>query len=204
MLRWLSITAVALMLAADANAGILEDAEAARARGELDLAAKLAEAAALQGIAEAQVLVGDAKKIGNPAEAVKWYRLAADQGNAEAQFKLAELHYGGLGVPKDYDEGDKWLRLSADHGWAEAQVALGNFYEHGAIGPKNFVQAHMWFNLAVSSASTVSRQSPSLQQRQAESVKRQAEGARDRLANHMTPAQLAEAYRLAREWKPTK
>ena len=45
------------------------------------------------------------------AEAVKWYRLAADQGNLEAQFNLARMYLRGRGVPKDDPEERKWLDL---------------------------------------------------------------------------------------------
>ena len=47
------------------------------------------------------------------AEAVKWYRLAAEQGDAASQFNLG-LKYGkGEGVPQDYVEAHKWLNLAA-------------------------------------------------------------------------------------------
>lgn len=208
MQAWLRIGAVALMLVGEASAGALEDAGAARARGELDLAAKLVEAAALQGIAEAQVLIGEAKTVASPAEAVKWFRLAADQGNAEAPFKLAQHYFLGLGLPKDSAEGVKWMQLSADRGWPQAQGALAHYYDDGREGvAKNQVLAHKWYNLAASSALRVLEQSPPLKRDEVEYfkyVKQQAEIARDHLANDMTPAQLAEAYRLAGEWKPSK
>ena len=40
----------------------------------------------------------------NYAEAVKWYRLAADQGDASAQFNLGVMYDKGQGVPQDYAE----------------------------------------------------------------------------------------------------
>lgn len=57
-------------------------------------------------------------------------------------------------------------------------------YEKGQGVRQDFVQAHMWYNLSA-----------------ADGEKRAAE-ARDALAKQMTPAQIAEAQRLAREWKP--
>lgn len=47
-------------------------------------------------------------------EAVKWFRLAAEQGNANAQKKLGWMHERGLGVPRDYEEAIKWYRLGKD------------------------------------------------------------------------------------------
>ena len=48
----------------------------------------------------------------NP-EAVKWYRQAAAQGNARAQFNLGVLYVEGLGVAQNYAEAAKWFRLAA-------------------------------------------------------------------------------------------
>ncbi len=61
-------------------------------------------------------------------------------------------------------------------------------YERGRGVPQDFIQAHMWFNLAASRSSGETRD-------------KSAE-IRDFLAARMTPDQIAEAQRLAREWKP--
>ena len=47
------------------------------------------------------------------AEARKWYRLAAAQGNAEAQFNLGIMYANGHGVPQDYVQAHKWFNLAA-------------------------------------------------------------------------------------------
>lgn len=60
----------------------------------------------------------------NSAEAAKWYRLAADQGNAEAQYNLGAMYENGLGVAKDSTEAATWYRKAADQGYAAAQTAL--------------------------------------------------------------------------------
>jgi len=46
------------------------------------------------------------------AVAVKWYRLAAEQGNASAQANLGVRYYNGEGVPQDYAVAVKWYRLA--------------------------------------------------------------------------------------------
>ena len=46
----------------------------------------------------------------NYAEAVKWYRKAAEQGYAEAQFNLGVMYETGEGVAQDYAEALKWYR----------------------------------------------------------------------------------------------
>ena len=45
-------------------------------------------------------------------QAVTWYRKAADQGDATAQFNLAILYDNGEGVPKDYAEAYSWYNLA--------------------------------------------------------------------------------------------
>ncbi len=55
------------------------------------------------------------------AEAVKWYRMAAEQGDAKAQSNLGFMYDNGQGVPQDYAEAAKWFRLAAEQGDADAQ-----------------------------------------------------------------------------------
>jgi TPR repeat protein len=120
-------------------------------------------------------------------EAVRWFQLAADQGWAPAQHSLGVLYHKGEGVRQDYKEAIRWFRLAADQGQIEAQVLLGTSYALGDSGvPQDYVQAHMWLNLAAAQGA------------------KDASRARDRLAKEMTPAQIAEAQKLAREWKPKK
>jgi TPR repeat protein len=58
-------------------------------------------------------------------EAVKWFRRAADQRDATAQFYLGVMYSEGQGVPQNYAEAAKWYRLAADRGDAQAQYNLG-------------------------------------------------------------------------------
>ena len=53
-------------------------------------------------------------------EAVKLIHLAADQGDANAQFNLGVMYDQGQGVPQDYQQAVKWYRLAADQGHASA------------------------------------------------------------------------------------
>jgi hypothetical protein len=61
-------------------------------------------------------------------EAVKWFRLAADQGHADGQFSLGVCHRDGTGVEKDDREAVKWFRLAADQGHA-GQLLLSDVVE---------------------------------------------------------------------------
>ena len=62
------------------------------------------------------------------AEAVKWYRLAADQGTAKAHVELGYRYRRGLGVPSDDAEAGRWLRLTAEQGHAKAQIEMALSY----------------------------------------------------------------------------
>jgi hypothetical protein len=119
----------------------------------------------------------------NLGEAAKWYRLAADQGHVRAEFNLGVMYAEGQGVPQDYAEAVRWYRLAADQGLASAQANLGLMYAKGQGVPRNYVFAHMWISLSV--------------------ARGQEHAAKDKdiVAGRMTPAQIAEAQKLAREWK---
>ena len=60
---------------------------------------------------------------------MKWYRKAADQGNASAQFNIGFLYEDGFNVAKDYKEALRWYRKAADQGYADAQCSIGVLYE---------------------------------------------------------------------------
>ena len=74
-------------------------------------------------------------------------------------------------------------------GFALAQYVLGVMYTNGVGAPQNYVAAHTWLNLAASQSSGDDLET--------------FLGARDAVAARMTSEQIAEAQRLAREWKPT-
>jgi len=86
----------------------------------------------------------------------------------------------------------KWFRKAAFQGNAGAQHYLGDMYMQGSGVPQDYVQAHMWLNLAVSQTT------PGLQNEELNDAVK----ARDLVASKMNPAQIVEAQKLAREWKP--
>ena len=83
----------------------------------------------------------------DPDDADK-YRQAAEQGDAEAQFKLGLCYYKGEGVPQNYAEAVKWYRKAAGQGYAQAQYNLGECYHKGEGVPKNYFAAVKWFRKA--------------------------------------------------------
>ncbi len=132
-----------------------------------------------------------AYKRGDYETALRELRPLANQGNAEAQFNLGVMYDKGEGVPQDDTEAVKWYRKAAEQGYAEAQYSLGLMYVKGGGVPQHHVRTHMWFNLAASRLPPGEDRDTSAK-------------LRDGLAARMTPAQIAEAQRLAREWKPKK
>ncbi len=161
-------------------------------------------------------------------EAVKWFGRAAEQGHAAAQLSLALMYRRGTGVPDDA-QAVRWFLLAAeqghwfatamletlygkgvaayrrddfggavrifqplaDQGYASAQFNLGFMYANGQGVPQDYVQSHKWFNLAAS------RYLASEKERRDIAIK-----SGDLVAAEMTPAQTAEAQKLAHEWRP--
>jgi TPR repeat protein len=81
-------------------------------------------------------------------EAVKWYRNAADLGDAEAQYILGVKYFSGEGVPKDKVEAAKWIRRAAVIGLANAQAFFGSLCRSGDGVPKDAAEAVKWFQKA--------------------------------------------------------
>ena len=83
------------------------------------------------------------------SEACKWFRKAAEQNDAEAQYDLGSAYdEGGEGVPRDLVEACKWYRTAAKQNYAKAQCCLGNFYSFGTGVPQDNVKAYKWLALA--------------------------------------------------------
>ena len=82
------------------------------------------------------------------AEAVKWYRKAAEQNLAAGQHNLGVCYYNGEGVAKDQVEAVKWFRKAAEQNYAEAQYSLGNCYTKGFGVAKDQVEAVKWYRKA--------------------------------------------------------
>ncbi len=129
---------------------------------------------------------------GDYATAVSEWRPLAEQGHAGAQYRHFLMSYNkGQGVPQDYVQAVKWYRKAAEQGYADAQYMLGVMYDTGRGVPLDYAQAHMWYDLAAS------RFPPG-------EGRNIAAKNRDIVAIWMTPAQISEAKKLAREWKPKK
>jgi Sel1 repeat len=75
-------------------------------------------------------------------------RQAAEQGDANAQFRLGTLYYKGQGVAQDYAEAARWYRKAAGQGQPEAQCYLGSLYALGQGVAQDYAEAVRWFRKA--------------------------------------------------------
>ena len=90
----------------------------------------------------------DADARGDYKEAVRLYRLSAEQGHVSAQYNLGVMSGRGQGVPQDLKEEVRWYRLSAEQGHAKAQYNLGLMYDNGQGIPQDYKEAAKWYRLS--------------------------------------------------------
>ena len=88
------------------------------------------------------------EKNGDYDSALKLYKLAADQGDSNAQWRLGAIYYTGKGVPKNETEGLQWVKLAANNGKAEAQFFFASCLLQGKGVAKNTGEAVKWCELA--------------------------------------------------------
>lgn len=119
---------------------------------------------------------------GDYQTAYRLWKPFAEQGNSGAQNILAWMYENGEGVPQDNKEAVKWYRLAAEQENASAQYNLGLMYAYGHGVIQDYIQAHAWWDLAASQGDEMATKN------------------RDKVADLMTPDQIAEAQALAREW----
>ena len=105
-------------------------------------------ASAEAGDAEAQFILGGIYITGvgvpqDAAEAVAWYRRAAEQGHARAQYN-GGMYREGVGVPQDAAEAVAWYRRAAEQGDATANN-LGGMYDQGRGVPQDAAEAVAWY-----------------------------------------------------------
>ncbi len=120
---------------------------------------------------------------GDYAKAYEEFRPRAERGDALAQYHLGLMYANGYSVTVDYSEAAKWFRMAAEQDNPDAQSALGSMYAFGQGVSHDPVLAYMWLDLAATQGNS------------------EAENLRDEFAESMTQSQIAEAQRLATEWK---
>ncbi len=162
----------------------------------------------------------DAHQRGDYATALREWQPLAEQGDALAQYNLGLLYDNGRGVQKDYAQARQWYEKAAAQGHADAQVNLGILYDYGRSIPQDFKKAVYWYRLSAKQGNDLAQRRLGLMYERGDGVERDivqaymwyilgtAGGAdrgaarKDALIKQMTPEQIAEAQKLAREWKP--
>jgi TPR repeat protein len=87
----------------------------------------------------------------NNVNAVKWYRKAAEQGNAEGQYHLGTMYGYGFGIDQqefgkvDHYEAAKRFHKAAKGGYIKAQVKLGELYAIGQGVKKDQAESVKWY-----------------------------------------------------------
>ena len=114
-------------------------------------------------------------------EAIKWFNKAAAQKSAHAQYNLGHMYSTGKGVKQDNVESANWYRKAAEQNDANSQRILGNLYLLGRGVPKDLVHAHAWTSVYAAKGNEPAKK---------EVLK---------FEEQMTPAQIAEAKKLAQE-----
>lgn len=82
------------------------------------------------------------------AGAYRLFRPIAEQGGAEAQYRIGLMHKFGWGTERDHAVAAKWLRLAAEQSHPQAQAELGVYYKDGRGVARDLTQAAGWFRKA--------------------------------------------------------
>lgn len=91
------------------------------------------------------------------ANAVYWYRKAAEQGEIYAQYNLGYAYYNGQGVSQDYSQALHWYRKAGEQGNPVAQNEVGVIYYNGIGVPKDYAQAVLWFYKAAEQGNMIAQ-----------------------------------------------
>lgn len=103
---------------------------------------------AAQHLLASKYLLGVDREI-DPALAAVWFKKAAQQGNADAQYALGVLYLnGGRGVPKNLSAARGWFVLAAKQGSAGALQRLGEIYDQGQGVERDPVRAKRYFDMS--------------------------------------------------------
>jgi len=151
--------------------------------------------AAAQKYAPAEFQMGQLSDFGfggvpqDDAEALAWYRKAADHGSSAGQRAVGDFYRKGRSVAVDATEAARWYRLGADRDDVRAQYELGQMYFTGTGVTRDYPSAYVWFSLAALQAPLADNREGLLE-------------LRNIAAARMTPEEVADAARLVASWKP--
>ena len=149
----LALLILVLGLVGPAAAAVLDDGVAAAHGGDYATALRRLSPLAEKGDARAEFDIGFMHAYGwgvprDPAEAITWYRKAADQGLGVAQHFLGLAYVNAEGVRPDDTEAARWFSRAAAQGFAQAEYMLGLMTLDGRGVPKDLAQGYALIVLA--------------------------------------------------------
>ena len=153
-MKYLAIL-ISLVITFAVHATELEDAKTAAQKGDFATAKIIYEKLSAENNAKAQynLAVMHASGDGAPAnwnEALKYFKLSAENGYVEAQFKMALVSFKGEGMPIDYDASLHYYEIAAKQGHVRSQLNLGSLYANGEVVAKDDDKAYFWLHKAAS------------------------------------------------------
>jgi hypothetical protein len=198
-MRRTALVLVLLVAATAAWADVFDDAAEAGRRRDFTTALRLLQPVAEGGDLRAQLAVARIYDGGywprRYREAVKWYRLAAEQGDAGSQYQLGYMYLRRMGVRFDPAAAARWFLRAAEQGHWRAQIELSRMYDEGWGVPRDRPKAYMWLRIGMTYGNYTGRGGGRWRSTQGQSELRI-------IARSMTAAQVAEAERLATVWRP--
>jgi uncharacterized protein len=212
-MRWLRLAADKGLPDAQNEVGVLYQQGQGVERKEAEAVKWFRLAADQGGLVVAQNNLADSYVLGlgvpqDFGEAFKWYRIAADQSSSYAENVLGVAYEHGFYVAQDDAEAFRWYRRAANkiydrpgNTWIHSpQYNIGAMYASGRGTAQDYVRALMWFTLAIAFGDT--KPPAPLGIELVDTSKYTALEQRDRLMALMTSAQISEAEKLAKEWRP--
>jgi TPR repeat protein len=212
-MRWLRLAAEKGLPDAQNEIGVLLRQGHGIERNEAEAVKWFRVAADRGGLVAAQNNLADSYVLGlgvaqDFGEAFKWYRIAADQSSAYAENVLGVAYERGFQVAQDEAEAFRWYRRAANkvydrpgNTWIHSpQYNIAAMYASGRGTAQDYVRALMWFKLAIAFGD-IKPPAP-LGIKLVDTSIYTALEQRDRLMALMTSAQIAEAEKLANDWRP--
>lgn len=187
-----SISLSAFLLIGQAYAGSFEDGFNAYIQQDYSTSRKILAQRADGGDTVAAYYMGMIYHfgLGTPQDrdkAVRWYKIAASKGLANAQYNLGLVSCPGVLCTQEVaSEAAFWYQRAAKQGYAEAQYRLGLLYGRGLGVPKDDVEASVWLSLAAA------RGCP------------EAGLAQEAITARLKPEHLREVQERVQRWGPTQ
>ena len=132
---------------------------------------------------------------GDLVTAFQEWRSLSEQGDPAAQYQLGRLYAEGEGTERDQAQALHWFRRSAERDYPLAQYVLGVAYQEGLGVAPDYILAQFWFNLATDRLDVEGQEGE---------LSEDAMMRRDAVSGRLNAAQMAEARRLTRDWRPVQ